>query len=212
MTTQPEREVDAGLDRLVFFSDAVFAIAITLLALDVRLPEGPRDAPAADLLVRLGAVTPHIAAYILSFAVIGLFWIGHHRLFRFVRGYDAALILLNLLILLVIAFIPFPTSLIAGYAAWVGLVVYGLTLALASTLTDVLRLYLSTHPALLVSGLDVRAFRGPWRSYLLQPVLFLVSAGVAPWVPLLTWALWWGLLALAVADALLNQRYSDLRR
>ena len=212
MSTQPEREVDAGLDRLVYFSDAVFAIAITLLALDIRLPAGARDAPAGDVLARLAAATPHIQSYALSFIVIGLFWLGHHRMFRFVRGYDSVLILLNLLFLMLIAFIPFPTTLIGGYTSWVVLAFYALTLTVAGLLSDAVRLYISAHPVLLAAGVDPRAFRGTWVPYVAQPGLFVLSALIALWAPVLTWLIWWGVLALSIRDALLNQRYSDLGR
>ena len=106
----------AGLDyeRLVFFSDAVFAIAITLLALEVRLP-ALRGDPASGLLQALADLLPDIAAYALSFLVVGVFWVGHHRVFRFVAGYDYTLVWLNVLFLLGVAFVPVPSRVIAEY-------------------------------------------------------------------------------------------------
>src|SRR5688572_2585814 len=84
-----------GLDRIVFFSDAVIAIAITLLALDIRLPEldEPNGAALRDALWDL---RPNYLSYLISFFVIGMYWQVHHRIFREVRRYDERLVWLNL--------------------------------------------------------------------------------------------------------------------
>ena len=93
-----------GFDRFVFFSDAVFAIAITLLVLDIRLPAGGAFA--------LGPVIPKIIGFGLSFYVIGRYWIAHHQLFLKPQAYDALLLNLNLAFLASVAFLPFPTSVV----------------------------------------------------------------------------------------------------
>src|SRR5215831_2887337 len=92
-------------DRVLFFSDAVMAIAITLLVVDLRVPDvvlNPRNELGAD------------AHKILSFVVIGLFWLGHHHLFRYITALDRRLVLLNLLFLGTIAFLPYPTALLSA--------------------------------------------------------------------------------------------------
>jgi uncharacterized membrane protein len=93
-----------GFDRFVFFSDAVFAIAITLLVLDIRLPPGGSFA--------LGPVIPKIIGFGLSFYVIGRYWIAHHQLFLKPQAYDYLLVNLNLAFLASVAFLPFPTSVV----------------------------------------------------------------------------------------------------
>ena len=100
-------------DRLEIFSDAVIAIAITLLVLDIRVPQ----APQGQLLHALGRQWPSYAAYVLSFAVIGIMWVSHHSMFERIREIDRGLLFSNLLLLLGIAFLPFPTPLLAEYAA-----------------------------------------------------------------------------------------------
>jgi uncharacterized membrane protein len=94
-----------GFERLIFFSDAVFAIAITLLVLDLRVPNA--DAFA------LGPLIPKFVGFGLSFYVIGQYWLSHHRLFEAVEGYDGLLLSANLWFLASIAFLPFPTSVVA---------------------------------------------------------------------------------------------------
>ena len=98
-----------GYERLIFFSDAVFAIAITLLIIEVRLPALPDDASDADLIAGLRATVPAVFAYVLSFATIGLYWLAHWRRFRYIARVDYRLVAYNLVLLGLIAFIPFPT-------------------------------------------------------------------------------------------------------
>jgi uncharacterized membrane protein len=101
---------ETGTGRLEAFSDGVFAIAITLLILEIRVPRGTER--LGDALFDLW---PSYLAYTTSFFSIGVMWINHHAIFaRLGRG-DHALMFLNTLLLLVIAFIPFPTRLVAEY-------------------------------------------------------------------------------------------------
>lgn len=99
----------------MFFSDAVFAIAITLLVIDIRLPEGAAIANGRDLAAQIWSLLPQFLGFLVSFVVIGSFWISHHRMFRLVRALDGALLFLDLLFLLFVAFIPFPTAILGRY-------------------------------------------------------------------------------------------------
>ena len=94
-------------DRVLFFSDAVFAIAITLLVVDIRVPEVVLNAGN-----QLYESRDKILSFVISFLVIGLFWMGHHRLFRYITALDRPVIFLNLLFLGAIAFLPYPTALL----------------------------------------------------------------------------------------------------
>jgi uncharacterized membrane protein len=104
-----------GRERLVFFSDAVFAIAITLLALDVRVPEIVGEATNASVAAALGSIAPRIFTYALSFAVVGLFWLAHWRRYLLIERVDEGLVLLNILLLGLVALIPFPTALLGEH-------------------------------------------------------------------------------------------------
>lgn len=100
--------------RLEAFSDGVFAIAITLLVLEIKLPT--HEAVAAHGLMRaLAAQWPSYLAYLTSFVTILVFWVQHHWIFNMVRKADHILLYLNGLLLLVVTFIPFPTALMAEY-------------------------------------------------------------------------------------------------
>src|SRR5437868_654279 len=101
---------DLALDRLVFFSDAVFAIAITLLVLEIRIPHLPRGVTIAEAWREFWTLWPSFFAFALSFFVIGRFWMGHHERFRPLRHFDDRLMWPNLLYLMTIAFMPFSTA------------------------------------------------------------------------------------------------------
>jgi uncharacterized membrane protein len=99
---------ESGLARILLFTDAVLAIAITLLVLDLKVPE-----VASGLGRSLRALWPSYLSYLLSFFIIGNYWMSHHRLFRPIVRYDDRLMLLSLLFLFFIALLPFSTKLIA---------------------------------------------------------------------------------------------------
>ncbi|MEY9962377.1 putative membrane protein [Streptacidiphilus sp. MAP12-16] len=97
--------------RVEAFSDGVFAIAITLLILDIKVPVGQ----GADLLHALAHQWPSYAAYVVSFLVIGIMWANHHQVFSYVARVDRVLLFLNLLLLLVVAALPWVTAVVAQY-------------------------------------------------------------------------------------------------
>ncbi len=122
--TFPPCEDKTGLDRILFFSDAVLAIAITLLVIDLRVPELLRGLGPA-----LRDLWPNYLAYVFSFFIIGNYWLSHHRLFRPIRRYDDRLCALNLLFLFFVALVPFSTRLISQYPGTrVAVVVYSLNI------------------------------------------------------------------------------------
>jgi uncharacterized membrane protein len=98
-------------NRLEAFSDGVFAIAITLLVLDIHVP----DPSSGDLARELGAQWPSYVAYAVSFLTIGIIWINHHAMIRRLKAVDHEILILNLLLLLFVGLLPFTTALMAAY-------------------------------------------------------------------------------------------------
>jgi len=140
MVAEAERTTE--LDRIIFFSDGVFAIAITLLVIGLRVPALPSHVSNSELSRRLLDEWPRVLSYTVSFAVIGLYWIGHHRAFAHIRRFDHRLILLNLTFLGLIAFLPFPTAVIGRYGGHrAAVVLYAGSLALAGLASTALWLY-----------------------------------------------------------------------
>ncbi len=168
-----------GLDRLIFFSDAVFAIAITLLVLDIHLPAGAGSTDDGQLLAMLTALAPKYFAYILSFWVIGFYWISHHRKFLLIKRYDQRLLALNLLLLMVIAFIPFPTSVLSENGYRTATIFYALVMALGGLLLALLWWHAVRRDNLVDPQLDPSVRRRELAAPLATAGIFVLSIGIA---------------------------------
>src|SRR3954468_13157089 len=99
------------LGRIEAFSDGVFAIAITLLVLEIHVPEDPEQGLGQALLDQW----PAYASYVVSFFVIGIIWVNHHAVFDYLERADRPLLFLNLLLLMFVGLLPWPTNLLATY-------------------------------------------------------------------------------------------------
>jgi uncharacterized membrane protein len=125
-----------GLDRIKFFSDAVFAIAITLLILNVALPTGT---VRSNLAHELNAIWPEYGAFAFTFLLIGLRWMTHLIQFRYIRDYDYTLLGLNLALLFVVVFLPFASRVLADYPnSRPACILYAASMAVAGLISSVL--------------------------------------------------------------------------
>ena len=106
-----------GLERLIFFSDAVFAIAITLLVIDIHVPHLHYGSPDTDYWIALVNLGPQFAGFFISFFVIGFFWAGHHRTMAAASHYAPSLNLPNMVLLSTVAAIPFFTGFVSANPA-----------------------------------------------------------------------------------------------
>lgn len=179
LNAQHIEEDKVGLERLVFFSDAVFAIAITLLALEIHLPQDIADASNAELLNNLLAIWPKYLSFIISFLVIGNFWISHHRRFRSIVRYNTRLLFLNLFLLMCIAFIPFPTSVLSENSNRTATIFYALTIAVTGFLSAILWWYASDGKRLTAKSFDKKRAYRYLLSNLIIPIVFGLSIGLA---------------------------------
>jgi len=168
-----------GMERLIFFSDAVFSIAVTLLALEIRLPTDKSSLGNDELLQMLLALWPKYLAYVLSFLIVGSFWLGHHRRFHFIKRYDSRLIFLNLVLLMVIAFIPFPTAVISEHGNQTATIFYALTMAVTGLLSTGIWVYAAHNHRLIDPDLPAHTIRRDTLRQLAVPAVFLLSVGLA---------------------------------
>ena len=104
-----------GKGRIEALTDGIFAVAMTLLVLDLKLPEALGTVDDAGLRAALLALLPKLESYVISFLVLCIFWLGHHRLMHQVRGVDPVFLWRNLLFILCITFVPFSTALMGQY-------------------------------------------------------------------------------------------------
>ena len=165
------------LERLIFFSDGVFAIAITLLVLDIRLPAAGLSNEA--LAAALVGIWHKYLAYFVSFMVIGMFWLGHVRRFRYVRRTNGTLMVLNLLLLMSIAFIPFPTAVMSESGNRTSTITYALAILVSGLLSTSILRYSAGGGRLLGPNVPAGYLHHETLRSLVVPLVFLLSIPVA---------------------------------
>ena len=142
------------LERLIFFSDAVFAIVITLLIIEIRPPHLPYGSSAADQLRALAGLIPHFVGFFISFAVIAAFWAGHHRAFGMAMHWSPRLLFPNMALLCAVAFIPFATAYMSSnMGQLVPTVLYNVVL-LATGLLNLWLIGRAVSPPVVGEGVD----------------------------------------------------------
>ena len=171
------RDQGKEVARIAAFSDGVFAIAITLLALQLEIPIGD----GVDVWRELGRLGPEFLSLAISFAVIGAYWVAHHRLFSHIERYDDGLIWLNLLALFFIVIMPFTTSLVGEHGdAPISVVVYALSVALAGFANTGLAAYALLGRRLCGDDVDDDVIKyNIWRGLVIG-LVFLVSLALLP--------------------------------
>jgi uncharacterized membrane protein len=185
---EDDEAAEEGIGRILALSDGVFAIAITLLILEITLPATTGDTGLTRALLQLW---PRYLAYVLSFVVIARFWVTHHLAFRLIGRYDAVLVWLNLLLLMSVAFLPFPTAVLGEHnGSPPAAVLYAAAVVLAGTASAAYWWYASGRGSLLrpdVGRARVRALRARGLS---APVLFALTLPIAAFAPYAAEILW----------------------
>jgi uncharacterized membrane protein len=189
------------------FSDAVFAIAMTILAVSLRLPLGTTDAGVAHA---LRVSVPSILAYFLSFVVIGRYWLTHHRYFRHIYRVDSTMLALNLAMLSIVAFLPFPTQVLGEYGhSRAAVIFYAASVALLGALATAGWAYASHGHRLIRPDTPARFVRlSLWRGGAVAAV-FALSIPVALISPTAGEWFWLLLVVTNFALALVYGRLSD---
>jgi uncharacterized membrane protein len=206
-STESSLQVGRDRDRIVNLSDGVFAIAITLLVLDIHVPDIPENLVASELPGELLSLWPKYLGYFLSFVGISSFWLIHHAIFRPIRAYDRVLLYLNFLFLMLVAFVPFPTSLLGEYGNYqLPVAIYAATLAVGRLLLTALHWYSTRNDRLLDEPQDPATVRFFLIRGLTIPAIFLLSIAVS--FVSVSAAIWTWLIMLAIDAILLHRRMS----
>jgi uncharacterized membrane protein len=185
MSLLPKELQDRGteFDRLKAMSDGVFAIVLTLLVLELHVPDPGANPTNAELTTQLFQLLPKIIAYVISYLIIGLYWVVHNRLFRHIVQYDRKLLWQNLRFLLFVSFLPFTTALSGSYnQTSLGWQIYALNIA-AVGLSSVGIWRRAVKDNLISKGMSQLEIAYIYERGLPAPLVFLASIPVAQFTP-----------------------------
>jgi uncharacterized membrane protein len=191
-----ELKKEFQLERMILFSDAVFAIAITLLVLEIKVPPIDRHvATDALLLNALDELVPKFIGFLVSFFIIGVYWTIHHRMFGFVVNYTRRLLWLNLIFLLAVVLMPFSTAFYSEYIIRLlktPAIIYVCNIVFLGIMNFILWTYINNPKHLLAEGVTSEEKRYFAYRAITVPIVFVVMAIIyltvnrkyAVWVPL----------------------------
>ena len=163
-------------NRLEAFSDGVFAIAITLLVLNIKVPtqQNITNGQLNQILVK---VFPQLLSFTFSFLVIGVFWVAHHRIFSFAKVVDTPLVWLNIVYLMFIAIIPFPASILAdNFFLNTTILLYTGTLFLISILNFSILKYILNNEDVKHEALTEEVYRSATKTAIIGPICYVLAA------------------------------------
>jgi uncharacterized membrane protein len=173
------------LHRIEALTDGIFAVAMTLLVIELKLPDHGTVHSADELAVALAALVPKAISWALSFFVLALFWIGHHRVFAFVRHADAKLVVLNLLELAAVSLMPFSSALSGEYGqSLLAQVVYSTNMALLSVTALLVLRHVHGHPGLGTVPMPTPRYRGARLRIVGLIAISVVAVVIGSFVPI----------------------------
>ncbi|RYD99668.1 MAG: DUF1211 domain-containing protein [Sphingobacteriales bacterium] len=192
---QHELKKEFQLERMILFSDAVFAIAITLLAIEIKVPKLDRHAVTdGQLLHQLAEMIPEFIGFLVSFIIIGIYWTVHHRIFGYVINYNRRLLWMNLYFLLGVVLMPFSSAFYSQYilsGVSTPVIVYCANIILLGGMNLAIWLYIKNPKRSLSTGIDPLDSKYFIFRALVPPLMFVVMAIVyanAPkaafWIPI----------------------------
>lgn len=211
----PREKRNADPDRLLMFTDGVFAIIITVMVIDIEVPD---FSSGQSLLASMADIRSSVVVFVISFLIVGTYWAWHRSAFAQVRYIDLNTIWLNLLFLLPVSMIPFATATLGEDSQEpAALYLYGAVLISATLLRVILDSYLRRHPGLLWET-PTESARRLSRGVAIAPILVYAAAmaiaGAVPWLSLLLYfslpIMYFGAVALLKTDARTRSDAQDL--
>lgn len=167
--------------RVEAFSDGIFAIIVTLLVLEIKVPEIHDHNSIRAVTNALISLLPKIFSWIVSFLIVSVIWVNHHRIFQQIKTITHALFWLNANLLLWCSFIPFPTALMGDYFKNpVSLILFGVILSLMASSFSMMRFSMLRNKEILHEDVDINEFKKATRkSILFGPILYLSGAALS---------------------------------
>jgi len=182
LTQDPAAQLGSSTDRLRNLSDGVFAIVITLLILEVKAPHLTDPANGTELLRAIGKLWPKLLSYLISFFMVGIYWVGHRNIFEAIQRCNRTLLWLNNFFLLGVTFLPFPAAILGEYNAnGMALTIYGANLAVISLCLFLIFAYAVRHPQLFGAHVTPGLISAG-RIIILTPFVFYTLAAGAAFV------------------------------
>lgn len=170
-----------GKSRIETLTDGVFAIAMTLLVLEISVPEISHSSGTEDIVTELSRklfeLWPKVLSYVISFVILGIYWIGHHNQFHYIKRSDRILLWITILFLMFVAFIPFSTALLREYGdQQISVIIYGINLILTGLSLYLQWWYAATKDRRLVeSDLDAYMIKMAGRRVIIGTLVYLIS-------------------------------------
>lgn len=178
-------------DRLEAFSDAIFAFSMTLLMFNIKVPDVPDNATRGDITLWVVGLLPTFFIYIFTFSIIGIYWVAHHRTFEHIIRHDSNLLWLNLLFLLTISLLPFPTAILGEYGDnSEAVALYAFFMGLTGMLLMAIWIYATASRRLVLASLPEKEVKDTTKRGLATALIFLLSAPLAifhPTIAMLSW-------------------------
>jgi uncharacterized membrane protein len=163
-------------EHIISFGDAVFAFAITLMTLSIDIPDLPANLTESQLISALYDTYPQVESYIISFAVISIFWVSYHQIFNFITTSHISMVYLNLLFLLLITFLSITTSLVIEYGSYqIPYVIYCVVVIMTSSLLALIWWHSSKDYRFIDKDIHPLFIRGMMVNHLLVPFVFAIS-------------------------------------
>ena len=177
-------------NRVEAFSDGIFAIIVTLLVLEIKVPHIHDYKSQTELLTALSGLLPKFISWIMSFFTVAVIWVNHHKLFKQFKQLDSGIFWWNAVLLLWTSFIPFPTAVLGDYPGnFVSIVLYGFVMALMAGAFTSMRFYVLKKGNLLEEDVNLVLFRsGTKASFLFGPMLYLTGIALGFISPYLSFA------------------------
>jgi uncharacterized membrane protein len=168
------------LEHVISFSDAVFAFAITLMAISIDIPDLPTNLTQSQLVDKLYGMYPQVESYLISFAVIAIFWISYHQVFNHIMGSPIQIVYLNLLFLMLITLLSLSTSLVINYGSYhIPYIVYCTIVIMTSSLLAVIWWYATRDRKLINKNIHPLFVKGVMVNLLSIPAVFCLSIFVS---------------------------------
>ena len=181
--------------RLETFSDGVFAIVITLLVLDIKVPEVDYNHLGSALI----ALTPKFISYLLSFSLIGLYWLGHHFYFEKIKKVDGSFLWLNILFLLLVSVLPFPTALLGKYPLMpIPLTLYGLNMLLVNTVSFIMLRYIYCNKQLANEYFKDEFYQLQLPIFIYMNSFYIIAILFSYWLPIVSYIIYILLLVVGI--------------